>query len=110
MERLILPVLTENLPIPQFQHGFRQMHSTVSALSDLNEAVIGGFNAPIPAPRTLLLQIDLSKAFDMVNHNKLIKIFRSQTCHLFTKDGLTAIYVADNPESNLEAKHQLPEM
>ena len=73
MERLILPVLTDKLPIPEFQHGFRKTHSTVSALSDLNEAVFGGFNAPRPAPRTLLLQIDLSKAFDMVNHNKLIK-------------------------------------
>ena len=73
LERLVLPVLTEKLPVPSFQHGFRKSHSTVSALSDLNEAVIGGFNAPRPAPRTLLLQIDLSKAFDMVNHNKLIK-------------------------------------
>jgi hypothetical protein len=40
----------------------------------------------------------------------LSKVFRSLTYHLLIKDSLTAIYVADNPESNSEAKHQLPEM
>ena len=70
LERLMLPVMTEKLPVPEFQHGFRKQHSTVTALSDFNEAIADGFNEKKPASRTLLLQIDLSKACDTVSHNK----------------------------------------
>ena len=74
-ERLLLPFLTESLDIPVFQHGFRKEHSTISALSDFNQQVTNGFNEKLSTKpdRTVLLQIDLSKAFDMVNHDKLIK-------------------------------------
>ena len=73
LERLILPTLNEHLPIPDIQHGFRQQHSTVTALNDFTQDVITGFNQKKPAHRTVLLQLDLSKAFDMVSHNKLLK-------------------------------------
>ena len=73
LERLILPSLNEYLPIPEYQHGFRKLHSTVSALIDLNQDISSGFNQKKPADRTVLLQIDMSKAFDMVSHQKLIK-------------------------------------
>ena len=73
LERLILPTLTETLPIPDFQHGFRKKHSTVTALHDFNQAIAKGFNKKLPPDRTILLQIDMSKAFDMVSHNKLLK-------------------------------------
>ena len=72
LERLILPTLNEHLNIPDHQHGFRQMHSTVTALNEFNINVTNGFNKIRPPDRTVLLQIDLSKAFDMVSHNKLI--------------------------------------
>ena len=73
LERLILPTLTESLEVPVFQHGFRKNHSTVSALNDFNEQVASGFCKKRPPDRTVLLQIDLSKAFDMVSHDKLLK-------------------------------------
>ncbi len=75
LERLLLPTLTNNLNIPVFQHGFRKDHSTVTALNDFNIQISNGFNekASIKPDRTVLLQIDLSKAFDMVNHDKLLK-------------------------------------
>ena len=73
MERLILPTLTDSLDIPVFQHGFRKNHSTVSALNDFNDQVANGFNKNRPPDRTVLLQIDLSKAFDMVSHDKLLQ-------------------------------------
>ena len=75
LERLLLPTLTEKLDIPIFQHGFRQNHSTVTALNDFNQQVTNGFNekSSTKPDRTVLLQIDLSKAFDMVSHDKLIK-------------------------------------
>ena len=72
LERLILPYLNECLPIPTFQHGFKAKHSTVTALNQLNLDISAGFNfKPKPAKRTVLLQLDLSKAFDMVNLTKL---------------------------------------
>ena len=77
LERLILPIMTEHLPIPDFQHGFRKNHSTITALNEFNDNVTNGFNKKIPPDRTVLLQLDLSKAFDMVSHDKLIKDLNS---------------------------------
>ena len=73
LERLVLPTLQEHLPIPTFQHGFRANHSTTSALNNLNLDISQGFNQKKPPHRTVLLQIDLSKAFDMVSHTKLLQ-------------------------------------
>ena len=42
LERIILPTLTENLPVPDIQHGFRSQHSTVTALNDFNQSIAGG--------------------------------------------------------------------
>ena len=73
LERLLLPLLDEHLEVPAFQHGFRAAHATVSALHDLNAEIATGFNRRKPMGRTALLQIDLSKAFDMVSHDKLLQ-------------------------------------
>ena len=89
LERLILPELTEHLPIPNFQHGFRKNHSTVSALNDLNQDITRGFNQKKPADRTVLLQIDLSKAFDMVSHDKLLNDLNKSTLPPFVKRWLS---------------------
>jgi hypothetical protein len=74
---VLLPVLNEHLPECSFQHGFRATHSTTSALLDLNNSIAKGFNQRKPPGRTVLLQIDLSKAFDMVNHDKLLEDLNS---------------------------------
>ena len=79
LERLLLPTLTNHLPVPDHQHGFRKAHSTVSALNDFNQRVADGFNKKKPPDRTVLLQIDLSKAFDMVSHEKLLKDLNQTT-------------------------------
>ena len=79
LERLLLPTLTEHLTVPDFQHGFRPEHSTVTALYDFNEAVAAGFNKEVPPDRTILVQLDLSKAFDMVSLDKLTKELDSTT-------------------------------
>ena len=85
LERLILPVMNEHLPVPDIQHGFRKHHSTVSALCDFNEDIATGFNKPKPPDRTLLLQIDLSKAFDMVSHEKLLRDLNQTTLPEYLK-------------------------
>ena len=79
LERILLPTLTSNLELPDFQHGFRSDHSTVTALYDFTEAVAQGFNKPLPPDRTILVQLDLSKAFDMVSLDKLITDLNAST-------------------------------
>ena len=73
LERLLLPTLDEHLEVPDFQHGFRKNHFTVTALHDINQDINAGFNKNRPPDRTVLVQLDLSKAFNMVSHDKLIK-------------------------------------
>ena len=88
-ERLLLPTLTQHLPVPDIQHGFRKNHSTVSALSDFAIDIANGFNQPKPADRTLLLQVDLSKAFDMVSHEKLLHDLNETSLPDFVKRWLS---------------------
>ena len=73
LERLLLPYLNEHLDLDDSQHGFRAGRSPTSALLPLVTSVADGFNERKPAKRTIAVSIDLSKAFDSVNHDKLLK-------------------------------------
>ena len=73
LERLNLPVLSASLASSPSQHGFKARHSTVTALLPLTSNVVRGFNERKPAVRTGLLCVDLSKAFDVVDHHRLLK-------------------------------------
>ena len=55
------------------QDGFRSGRSPTSALLSLVNTVVDGFNEKKPAKRTIAVAIDLSKAFDSVSHDLLIK-------------------------------------
>ena len=65
--------------LPAFdQHGFRPGHSTNSALLQLTSDVATGVNQRKPLHRTICVAVDLTEAFDTVNHNVLLsKIARS---------------------------------
>ena len=66
METLILPTINKYiLPAPD-QHGFRQEHSTTSALLQLTTDIAMGFNQRKPPDRTVYVTVDLSAAFDTV--------------------------------------------
>ena len=104
LERLLLPTLQEHLPIPDFQHGFRKKHSTVSALNELNQDISGGFNQKKPANRTLLLQIDLSKAFDMVVHSKLLQDLNNSSLPPFVKRWLSCYIHGRQSKVNFRGK------
>ena len=72
LERLLLPTHNTHLQPADTQHGFRPKHSTVTALHQLNHAIAKGVNRKRPPQRTMVVALDLSKAFDSVSHNKLI--------------------------------------
>ena len=78
MEALMLTTVNTHL-LPAFnQHGFRPGHSTTSVLLQLTSDVAIGFNKRKPSHRTICVAVDLTAAFDTVNHNiQLSKIARS---------------------------------
>ena len=73
LERLVLPSLSQHLPIAPHQHGFRKQHSTTSALLKLTDHIATGFNQKKPPDRTIAVAVDLSKAFDTINHDQLLE-------------------------------------
>ena len=78
LERLLLPTIQQHLKPHEHQHGFRKHHSTTTALTTITDDIAQGFNQLKPE-RTLLLAVDLSKAFDMVNLQKLISKIQQST-------------------------------
>ena len=94
LERMNLGVLRSSLPPASSQHGFRSQHSTVSALLPLANQVADGFNESKPARRTGLLCVDLSKAFDVVTHHKLVEKIGRTDLHPNLKRWLVA-YLRD---------------
>ena len=74
LERLLLPFLNRHLVLDDSQHGFRAGRSPTSALLPLVTTVANGFNKEKPPLRTVAVAIDISKAFDTVNHDRLLKM------------------------------------
>jgi hypothetical protein len=72
LERLLLPILTDALPCAPSQHGYRPMHSFNTALLPIVTKIAIGFNELKPASRTALVALDISKAFDAVDHDLLL--------------------------------------
>ena len=94
LERMLLPTLSASLTTSPSQHGFKARHSTVSALLPLSTNIVRGFNARKPAIRTGLLCVDLSKAFDVVDHHRLLKKIGLTDLHSNLKRWLVA-YLRD---------------
>jgi hypothetical protein len=78
LESLILPFINTSLPPAKHQHGFRKNHSTTSALLKLSNHIANGFNQKQPAHRTIIIALDLSKAFDSVDHRLLIDLINDK--------------------------------
>ena len=77
IEKLLLPSLKESLPVANHQHGFRSGRSTTTCLDSIYHLIATGLNQPKPAHRTVLVALDLSKAFDTVRHDRLLEIIVS---------------------------------
>ena len=69
---MLLPYITENIPIISHQHGFKHKNSTHTALRNICCQMTKGFNNPSPSQCTVAVALDMSKAFDTVNIHKLI--------------------------------------
>ena len=94
LEGLTLPDFSRSLIPNNSQHGFRPGRSTVTALLPLATKIATGFNARKPAKRTGLLSIDLSKAFDVVERDKLLSKINGTDLHPNLKRWLAA-YLRD---------------
>ena len=64
----------ENAPLPVSQSAYRQFHSTETALLKVqNDILINMDNEEV----TLLVMLDMSAAFDTIDHNILIDILKN---------------------------------
>ena len=81
IERLILNLITPDIPLAPTQHGFRSGHSTNTLLTKLTQDMTEGFNHNRPHKRTLLIAIDISKAFDATPRHLLINKIYNTNLH-----------------------------
>ena len=72
LESLILPAFQETIQLADHQHGFRAGRCTTTALCKIVVQIANGLNMKRPNDRSILVALDLSKAFDMVSHDKLL--------------------------------------
>jgi hypothetical protein len=86
MEKVLLPHITSNITPVSHQHGIKTQHSTSTALHHLPNQITTGFNQKQPADRTIVVSLDLSKAFDTVNvHNLIQKLQHTNVTNLIKK-------------------------
>ena len=78
LEKIILTEIKHNLPAVHHQHGFKENHSTTTALQLVYNHISAGFNKKKPPDRTIAVALDMSKAFDTVNLHRLINKIRNQ--------------------------------
>ena len=72
LEALLLPFVNEAVQLAPHQHGFRKGRSTCTALQSIINHVQTGLNRKQPVHRTVSVAIDLSRAFDTVDHRILL--------------------------------------
>ena len=71
LESLLLPHVQDAVKLEDHQHGFRKGRSCTTALQDITSHIKQGLNKDKPVDRTVLVAVDLTCAFDTVNHEIL---------------------------------------
>ena len=79
LERVILARVEQYLPKKKYQHGYKAKHSTTTALHKISQTIADGFNKKRPPQRTIMIAVDMSRAFDVINHHLLINKLINQT-------------------------------
>ena len=90
LECLVLVHLQEAVPLADHQHGFRKGRSTTTALLDIVNHIKSGLNRTKPVERTVLVAVDLSRAFDTVDHAILINDIAALDLNITIKRFLVA--------------------
>ena len=72
LEKLLLPKILTHIPFHPAQHGWRPKPSTCTALSTITADSTTGYSRKKLAHRTLLVAVDLTAAFDNVDHQQLL--------------------------------------
>ena len=85
LEALLLPYLTDAIELADHQHGFRKGRSTLTALQTIKDHIDNGLNRKKPVSRTVSVAIDLSKAFDTVDHHLLLKDINNLPLNAYIK-------------------------
>ena len=73
LEALLLPYVSESIDLADHQHGFRKGRSTLTALQTITDHVTKNLNIKKPVHRTVSVAIDLSCAFNTVDHQQLLE-------------------------------------
>jgi hypothetical protein len=81
LERLFLHNVTAALPKNPSQHRFASLHCYMTALLPIVTRVTIGFNDRKPACRSAMCAVDISKAFDAINHVWLIEMILGTNLH-----------------------------
>ncbi|GAB0099134.1 hypothetical protein DMENIID0001_149740 [Sergentomyia squamirostris] len=79
MESTLLSWLKCNFQLADHQHGFRELHSTTTALQIIQKKISDGLNQKKPCARSILVALDLSKAFDTVPLDQLLEDIHNTT-------------------------------
>ena len=72
LESILLGPINDSINLAHHQHCFRKSRLTVTALQSISYIITTGLNKKKPVERTVIVAIDLSKAFDTVDHEILI--------------------------------------
>jgi hypothetical protein len=67
----------ENNLLYKRQFGFRKLHSTSDALLSIKRKIVYSLNK---RQKCLMVLIDIRKAFDLINHNKLLQKLKAYGC------------------------------
>lgn len=89
LEKLILPHLSAAIKLAEHQHGFTKNRSTMTALHTINSMIADGLNRKKPVERTISVALDLSKAFDTVDHEQLKEDILNLDLNPSIKNGLS---------------------
>ena len=73
LEKLLLPKILTHIPFHPALDGFLPKHSTCTALSTITADITADFSIKNPACRTVLGELDLTAAFDNVDHQQLLE-------------------------------------
>jgi hypothetical protein len=69
---MLLPFIISSLPKSDTQHGFAPCYSYTSALLTIITSVVIDFNDAKPVCRSTMCAVNISKAFDAINHDLLM--------------------------------------